>query len=637
MALDAVEYRKRILQILRNKIPGASKLSTSELLKEANKRGMLKTAREEAKKSLSGGRKTKGGVDAGGGGKTKKAKKVTRKPETEKPVRKTRRHSPTSKKTTKKARGDGTTALSATGKAKKTTRKTKRHSPQYTQKQIRAAARQAYKNKTGKWPSEAALKKIMDKRNAGQGKDAPKRIEPPKRGAKSDISKGSKGKEVGKRTSINMEAWRDNFRKRYGRWPTKEELKARKNLKPQAVMKTGKKLPTTPRQKTKTGKHYPIAKRKGTAVGSTLPDLAKKASKKTGKKVSADALKKMAKKGSRKSLIGLIGAAAAAALLGTYFANRGDKKAKVKPPIKGKKPVTAPVFDDEGKKQVPKEKLPKGKKKAPLTKKDADVRFGKGRGKKAGAKGVKTKFAKPESVQQAKARLRTGKSKVRGGKGFITGGEAATAAFATTLASKVPGIHKTANSIAGFLGKRLKPLGLAGLAAASVYAIAKALAAHRKGTKFKDELMNKTAEKKPARTKLEQGRKALASVNKKRSPASKKAGRTKKIGLKLYRGMGSKAAQAKKVEARAALASTGNYKSKKNVTNRFKKRWGTKSGPNEDVYKAPKGIKRESKRLSPPSIREAKHRQRINDMLDRYIPPVKKNPFRRTKRRKGRR
>ena len=75
MALDAVEYRKRILQILRNKIPGASKLSTSELLKEANKRGMLKTAREEAKKSLSGGRKTKGGVDAGGGGKTKKAKK----------------------------------------------------------------------------------------------------------------------------------------------------------------------------------------------------------------------------------------------------------------------------------------------------------------------------------------------------------------------------------------------------------------------------------------------------------------------------------------------------------------------------------------------------------------------------------
>ena len=244
MALDAVEYRKRILQILRNKIPGASKLSTSELLKEANKRGVLKTAREEAKKSLSGGRKTKGGIDAGGGGdtggggKTKKAKKVTRKPETEKPVRKTRRHSPTSKKTTKKTTSKKTTKKTTT---KKAVRKTKRHSPQYTQEQIRAAARQAYKNKTGKAPSEEALNKIVARRGKAQTKDT----------GRAETTKGSKGKEVGKRTPVNMEAWRDNFRNRYGRWPTKEELKARKNLKPQAVVKTGKKLPTTPRQKTK--------------------------------------------------------------------------------------------------------------------------------------------------------------------------------------------------------------------------------------------------------------------------------------------------------------------------------------------------------------------------------------------------
>ena len=629
MSLDTVKMRVLVLQLLRQRIKGGNKLSTSALLKEARKKGLMKQAREDAKAQMTS--KPKGGVDTGGGGKTKKAKKVTRKPETEKPVRKTRRHSPTSKKTTKKTTSKKTTKKTTT---KKAVRKTKRHSPQYTQEQIRAAARQAYKNKTGKWPSEAALKKIVDKRNAGQGKDAPKRIEPPKRGAKSDISKGSKGKEVGKRTSVNMEAWRDNFRKRYGRWPTKEELKARKSMRKAPVTKSKGNLPGKPKQKAKVGKHYPLVKSKGTAVGAPLPELAKKASKKTGKKVTPDTLKKMAKKGSRKSLIGLIGAAAAAALLGTYFANRGEKKAKVEPPIKGKKPISAPTFDDEGKRQVPKEKLPKGKK-APLTKKDADVRFGKGRGKKAVAqkKGAKSKFAKPETVQQAKARLRTGKSKVRGGKGFITGGEAATAAFVTTLASKVPGIHKTADSIAGFLGTRLKSLGMAGLAAASVYAIAKALAAHRKGTKFKDEVMNKTAEKKPARTKLEQGRKALAKTQKKtRTPSGAKAGRKRKVGLNIYKSMGSKAAKSKAVAARAELAEHGNYKSKKNITNRFKKRWGPDQIKDKETYKAPRSIKRHLQGPNPMSPDERKKQR----MLDKKLPKPK-NPFRRTKRRKGRR
>ena len=119
MAIDAVKFRVRVLKLLRQRIKGGAKLSTSDLLKEAKKQGLFAQARKDAKAQMTS--KPKGGVDTGGGGKTKKAKKVTRKPETEKPVRKTRRHSPTSKKTTKKTTSKKTTKKTTT---KKTTKKT---------------------------------------------------------------------------------------------------------------------------------------------------------------------------------------------------------------------------------------------------------------------------------------------------------------------------------------------------------------------------------------------------------------------------------------------------------------------------------------------------------------------------------
>lgn len=140
-------------------------------------------------------------------------------------------------------------------------------------------------------------------------------------------------------------------------------------------------------------------------------------------------------------------------------------------------------------------------KKAVATKKGSAAAHGVMAGVTPGKKGaVKKSPAKKPGVASAKQKIVKGEQAVSKAQGTtrvrrmfkraeslkgspegVTAKEAAVAAAATAIAGQVPGINRTAHDIAGFLGKNLRPLGLAGIAAGSVALIAKELAAHRKG------------------------------------------------------------------------------------------------------------------------------------------------------------
>ncbi len=187
-----------------------------------------------------------------------------------------------------------------------------------------------------------------------------------------------------------------------------------------------------------------------------------------------------AAKGLSKGKLGLIAAGGAAALGGLGLmqkkqTERFDKAAKAKKKSSLFDRQSAKIKEKMGAKpavakKAPVRKAPVSKapvKKPVVSKKAVTVTPGKSPVK------VRT-FAAP--------RRRMKEAEGLGGSDGIQAREAAAAAFATAIAGQVPGINKTANDISGFLGKNLKPLGMAGLAAGSVYLIAKALARHRKGS-----------------------------------------------------------------------------------------------------------------------------------------------------------
>lgn len=87
-----------------------------------------------------------------------------------------------------------------------------------------------------------------------------------------------------------------------------------------------------------------------------------------------------------------------------------------------------------------------------------------------------------DRIRKARMALPTVVPKKSGSRRGMTGEEVAIATFATAIAGHVPGLYKTADQISGFLGKNLKPLGMAGISAGIVYLIANYLASRRKGT-----------------------------------------------------------------------------------------------------------------------------------------------------------
>ena len=99
---------------------------------------------------------------------------------------------------------------------------------------------------------------------------------------------------------------------------------------------------------------------------------------------------------------------------------------------------------------------------------------------------VKAKTVKPQRIS-GRAGERVMKLRQRyniPSGGSITGEEAFVAAAATAIGGQVPGLYKTADQIAGFLGQNLKPLGLAGLAGGATYVIARYLSRRRRGQSF---------------------------------------------------------------------------------------------------------------------------------------------------------
>jgi len=155
----------------------------------------------------------------------------------------------------------------------------------------------------------------------------------------------------------------------------------------------------------------------------------------------------------------------------------GGKKEQKKPVRTEKPGGKSALFDRQSKKiqekmgkkaPVAKKPVQAAKKPMPKTKKSPIVR-----GKEAALKRPTVNVYSPQRKRLDAAMA------MKGNEG-IQAKEAAIAGFATVLASQVPGINRTANDIAGVLGKNLKSLGLAGLGAGTVYLIAKELAAHRK-------------------------------------------------------------------------------------------------------------------------------------------------------------
>ena len=174
---------------------------------------------------------------------------------------------------------------------------------------------------------------------------------------------------------------------------------------------------------------------------------------------------------------GKLGIAAALGAGGIAMVKRDIEKIKSQ--------IKAPVRKTEAKKEttyVPGE--------GPMTKgKAADIPKPKAPAKETPKK-VKKSVAKAKRIGPEKAviapqtarkmhTLRQRHGITRGGD--ITGEEAFIAAAATAIGGQVPGIYKASESIAGFLGKNLQPLGLAGLAGGATYAIARYLSRRRQG------------------------------------------------------------------------------------------------------------------------------------------------------------
>ena len=169
------------------------------------------------------------------------------------------------------------------------------------------------------------------------------------------------------------------------------------------------------------------------------------------------------------------------ATVGGLYALLKGKKEK---PMAGKKP-----YKDYGKQFVPEAPA---KKKAPVAKVE-EAPAAKAPAKTAATPkaAAPARTVRPQVVRQKPISEGVGKRVMalrqrhnipRGGS--ITGQEAFIAAAATAIAGQVPGIYNTAHSISGFLGKNLRPLGLAGLAGGATWLIAKYLSSHRKGTKM---------------------------------------------------------------------------------------------------------------------------------------------------------
>lgn len=117
------------------------------------------------------------------------------------------------------------------------------------------------------------------------------------------------------------------------------------------------------------------------------------------------------------------------------------------------------------------------KKAAPAKKTEKAATPGKTLAKGTKVAPQKAKIA-PQTARKVRALRQT--HGIRPG-GNITGEEAFIAAAATAIGGQVPGLYKTAENIAGFLGKNLRPLGLAGLAGGATYAIATYLSRRRQG------------------------------------------------------------------------------------------------------------------------------------------------------------
>ena len=274
--------------------------------------------------------------------------------------------------------------------------------------------------------------------------------------------------------------------------------------------------------------------------------------------VSPSKITSALRRNSKYGLIALVGAAAATGLWNMF---KGKDEGKKPEGPEFKDPKTG-VKKPPGKKVVPPKKVrPQFKapvKKGPMAKADKKV---------ATKRQAYSKVAKPETLRATKERLKQRRAGKQTGNKFITGEEAAVASFATVLASKVPWIHRTAKDIAGFLGKNLRPLGMAGLAAGSVWAISRYLASRRKGTTFSGKekgakskaAVSKKAtqkgvpktvgskrpvvDKKPMqKTGVEKGRSFLDKVKSSfKSPSKGSAGRVQARGADRYR-MGSSAA-----------------------------------------------------------------------------------------------
>ena len=253
-----------------------------------------------------------------------------------------------------------------------------------------------------------------------------------------------------------------------------------------SVSKSRAMVPTGGIRTRKEAVHGKTDRRKKALVkGSTLPSTDVKTPKPKTKAPSKAPSKKTPSRVRGRGKGGLLlgGLAAAGAGLGLYQGSKIKEKVD-----QGREAMRREAERDKAKKTPPKTTPPKktapGKKSPVVRGKDVAV------------------TSKIPRVNVYKAKLDAA-SKMKGPEG-IQAKEAAIAGFATILAGQVPGVAKTADSIAGVLGRNLKSLGLAGLGAGTVYLIAKELAAHRK------------SKPSPTATGIRKGLKALKGDNKKR-------------------------------------------------------------------------------------------------------------------------
>ena len=262
------------------------------------------------------------------------------------------------------------------------------------------------------------------------------------------------------------------------------EVKASRGSRSRALVKRGdgKMVAQGTRAMTTTAKRdkapgqkrldFPKRKQIDYRAKEKLEGMEGKIGRRKARMAKADKLRAAKKfKGKMKGVaLGVAGLAAMGEATRRYL--KGDKKEEA--PKTEKKTGKSDIFDRVGSKT--REKL--GQKAAPAPKTAPKV------APKAAPKAKQSPVVSgKETVVRFKPLAPTVRRRIKAAEsgGDIQGKEVAIAAAATALAGQVPGLNRTANDIAGFLGKNLAPLGLAGIAAGSVWLIAKELAAHRKG------------------------------------------------------------------------------------------------------------------------------------------------------------